>query len=114
MALLDHRRELSEERSVGFSARHTRQLRAERQVRLSARRDLREEGRELVVTREAGRAQGRRTPRLVTAKSRAQETHGLTILCLGERAQTACVELALARAPLQEHGRRLPQRRTQR
>ena len=114
VALLDHRRELREQRAVGLAAGDARELGAERQVRLPARRDLREQRRQLGVAREARRAERRGPARLVARERLAQERQRLAVLRLGEGAQPARVELALTRAPPQEHARRLAERRAQR
>ena len=114
VALLDHRRELREERPVRLAAGHARELGAEREVRLAARRDLREQRRQLGVAREARRAERRRAARLVARERLPQERRRLAVLRLGERAQPAGVELALPRAAPKQHGRGLAERRAER
>ena len=110
VALLDHRCELREERAVGLAPRDARELGAERQVRLAAGRDLGEDRREIRLSRKTCRAQRGGAAGLVSRERLSQQRPRLAILSFCERAQPARVQLALPRAPSDQHSRGLSER----
>ncbi len=106
VALLDHRSELREKRSVRLVTSHARELRPEREVRLTARGNLREKRRKIRIAREARRTERRRAARLVSCERLPEQRHRLAILRLRQRAEPAGVQLTLARTTPHQHGRR--------
>jgi hypothetical protein len=107
VALLYHRRELRQKRTVRLPSRDARELRPKGKVRLPAGGQLGQERREIGIPRKACGAERRWTARFVARERLAQKRYRLPILGLGERTQTAPVEFSRPASTAKEHGRRL-------